>query len=136
MLQPLCDVAHCQVRPKLGKLPYMFSITQTTDSQVFEFQVWYFPALSIFVSVMSCADSIVLNLRKAENEEEMMQWIAAVRRCAVNTPGRPPPREPGATASTSGFHAEFFQPGSRHAALGRFVTANAGCCECSGEPVT
>jgi hypothetical protein len=49
--------------------------------------------------ILATADGKRLELQ-AENEDEMVQWIQAIKRCAAGAPGRPKIVTRGAVSST------------------------------------
>ena len=58
----IADMSGCSVCAKPGDMPFLFGVTPTGLSEI-DFQ--------------------------AENEDEMVLWITAIRRCSVSAPGRP-----------------------------------------------
>ena len=67
----------------------------------------------------------------------MIQWISAVRRCAVNTPGRPVATPQGdGNITTAELHAAFLSSAKCSDGLKRFIAENETCAECNSQPIT
>jgi len=126
-MDKVCDIAGCDVAAKPGDVPYVFIVCNKHGTR-FEFQ--------------------------AESEDSMVNWIAAVRRCAVSKPGRHTEGNGGGTLANARQQQEageelrdvesvttvLSSPSAsdteEEALLKKFVERNSCCAECNAQPVT
>jgi hypothetical protein len=64
-MEVVADITGCTVSAKPGDMPFLFSVTPAAPKGASEIDF------------------------QAENEDEMVLWITAIRRCSVSAPGRP-----------------------------------------------
>lgn len=102
-MEIVCDVFQSSIIAKPGDMPHKFIITSSTNQKI-ELQ--------------------------AENEDEMVKWITAIRRCANGAAGRP-------NSIRLKTEDEITVLDDTNSALVlEFIKKNPHCAECSAQPVS
>ena len=106
-MEIVCDIFEANIAAKPGDMPHKFIIT-TKNNQKVELQ--------------------------AENEDEMVKWIAALRRCSNGIAGRPTSYKLLSVDGGDNDNVTVFNDPNSELVL-EFIKLNPQCAECSAQPV-